>query len=71
VGADGVNSTVRQVFANEFKPDLSTRPNKYIWYGTRQLFHGLTLTFRETREGRVCGALLQIRYNDQHLHHRM
>ena len=51
VGADGVNSTVRQVFANEFKPDLSTRPNKYIWYGTRQLFHGLTLTFRETREG--------------------
>lgn len=51
VGADGVNSTVRQMFANEFKPDLSTRPNKYIWYGTRQLFHGLTLTFRETREG--------------------
>ena len=51
VGADGVNSTVRQVFANEFKPDLSARPNKYIWYGTRQLFHGLTLTFRETREG--------------------
>ena len=51
VGADGVNSTVRQMFADEFKPDLSTRPNKYIWYGTRQLFHGLTLTFRETREG--------------------
>ena len=51
VGADGVNSTVRQMFANEFKPDLSTRPNKYIWYGTRQLFHGLTLTFRETGDG--------------------
>jgi anthraniloyl-CoA monooxygenase len=39
------------MFANEFKPDLSTRPNKYIWYGTHQLFHGLTLTFRETRAG--------------------
>jgi anthraniloyl-CoA monooxygenase len=51
VGADGVNSTVRQMFADQFKPDLSTRPNKYIWYGTRQLFHGLTLTFRETPEG--------------------
>jgi len=51
VGADGVNSTVRQKFADQFKPDLSTRPNKYIWYGTRQLFHGLTLTFRETGEG--------------------
>jgi anthraniloyl-CoA monooxygenase len=51
VGADGVNSTVRQKFADQFKPDLSTRPNKYIWYGTHQLFHGLTLTFRETGEG--------------------
>ena len=29
----------------------STRPNKYIWYGTNQLFHGLTLTFRETAAG--------------------
>jgi 2-polyprenyl-6-methoxyphenol hydroxylase-like FAD-dependent oxidoreductase len=27
------------------------RPNKYIWYGTHQLFHGLTLTFRETPAG--------------------
>jgi anthraniloyl-CoA monooxygenase len=51
LGADGVNSTLRQTFADEFKPDLSTRPNKYIWYGTNQLFHGLTLTFREARAG--------------------
>src|SRR5207237_9856341 len=51
VGADGVNSTVRQSFANRFQPNLSTRPNKYIWYGTNQLFHGLTLTFRETPAG--------------------
>lgn len=51
IGADGVNSTIRQTFADKFKPDLSTRPNKYIWYGTNQLFHGLTLTFRETRAG--------------------
>lgn len=51
VGADGVNSTVRQQFAEQFQPNLSTRPNKYIWYGTNQLFHGLTLTFRETPAG--------------------
>lgn len=51
LGADGVNSTVRQAFADEFKPNLSTRPNKYIWYGTNQLFHGLTLTFREPPAG--------------------
>jgi anthraniloyl-CoA monooxygenase len=51
VAADGVNSLVRQVFKDQFRPDLSVRPNKYIWYGTNQLFHGLTLTFRETAAG--------------------
>src|SRR2546423_8145100 len=51
VGADGVNSTVRQTFAEHLQPNLSTRPNKYIWYGTDQLFHGLTLTFRENDAG--------------------
>ena len=51
VGADGVNSLVRQTFVDQFEPDLSVRPNKYIWYGTNQLFHGLTLTFRETSAG--------------------
>ena len=51
IGADGVNSTVRKVFEKEFAPDLSVRPNKYIWYGTNQLFHGLTLTFRESEAG--------------------
>jgi len=51
VGADGVNSLVRDAFKEIFQSDLSTRPNKYIWYGTNQLFHGLTLTFRETATG--------------------
>jgi len=51
VGADGVNSAVRQRFATQFGPDLNLRPNKYIWYGTHQLFHGLTLTFKETEAG--------------------
>src|SRR5918998_2081182 len=51
VGADGVNSTVRERFREQFEPSLSVRHNKYIWYGTRQLFHGLTLTFRERDAG--------------------
>src|SRR4051812_4258303 len=51
VGADGVNSTIRHVYAGRFSPTLDIRPNKYIWYGTRQLFHGLTLTFRESNAG--------------------
>ncbi|MGH9907064.1 MAG: FAD-dependent oxidoreductase, partial [Pyrinomonadaceae bacterium] len=51
VGADGINSTVRQVYAEQFGPNLSVRSNRYIWYGTHQLFHGLTLTFRENEAG--------------------
>jgi anthraniloyl-CoA monooxygenase len=51
VAADGANSLVRQSFKDNFGPDLSVRPNKYIWYGTKHLFHGLTLTFRETPAG--------------------
>jgi anthraniloyl-CoA monooxygenase len=51
VGADGINSAVRQTHEQFFQPDLSVRRNKYIWYGTRRLFHGLTLTFRTSEAG--------------------
>ncbi len=51
VGADGINSTVRQRFAERFGPNLSVRSNRYIWYGTNRLFHGLTLTFRGNESG--------------------
>jgi anthraniloyl-CoA monooxygenase len=51
VGADGVGSLVRERYADEFQPTLAAGRNKYIWYGTRRLFHGLTLTFRESAAG--------------------
>jgi len=51
VAADGVNSVARRTFKDKVHPELSVRPNKYIWYGTNHLFHGLTLTFRETPAG--------------------
>src|ERR1043166_8926242 len=51
VAADGVNSTTRKQYANEFRPTLDVRPNRYIWFGTNKLFHGLTLTFRENEAG--------------------
>ena len=51
LAADGVNSTVRLRYADHFQPELDVRSNRYIWYGTNQLFHGLTLTFRENDAG--------------------
>jgi anthraniloyl-CoA monooxygenase len=51
VAADGVNSAVRREYSERFGPHLDVRPNRYIWYGTNRLFHGLTLTFRENEAG--------------------
>jgi anthraniloyl-CoA monooxygenase len=52
VGADGANSAVRRAYQKFFEPSIDLRKNKYIWLGTNQLFHGLTLTFRENEAGR-------------------
>ena len=51
VGADGANSIVRRTFSEFFEPILDWRNNNYIWLGTNHLFHGLTLTFRESDAG--------------------
>ena len=51
VGADGANSLVRQHHRDGFQPSIDLRRNKFIWLGTRRVFHGLTLTFREGEAG--------------------
>ena len=51
VGADGAGSVVRQQFAEQFQPTSSMLSNKYIWYGTHQLFDTLSLIFRRYQGG--------------------
>lgn len=51
VGADGVNSAVRKRHEALFRPRIETLTNKFVWYGTRQRFECLTLTFRESGHG--------------------
>lgn len=51
VGADGVNSVVRENYREQFQPSVQVLSNKYIWYGTEQPFDCLTLTFRENDAG--------------------
>jgi anthraniloyl-CoA monooxygenase len=51
VGADGAKSLVRRTYEDDFAPSLDVRRNKYIWLGTPRLFHGLTLTFRQSEHG--------------------
>ena len=55
VGADGSNSKIRELLSDEFEPTVDFRPNKFSWYGTRQIFDSLTLTFRHHGGGAFVG----------------
>ncbi len=52
IGADGVNSLIRQSNPQGFGSTQSFLTNRFIWYGTRQPFDTLTQTFVETTDGR-------------------
>jgi len=49
VGADGLNSLVRERLA--FRPRIEWLTNKFVWYGTTKVFECLTLTFRGSEHG--------------------
>jgi len=51
VGADGVNSLVRQTFADEFGASVTLMNNRFAWFGTSRVFDTLTQTFRHTPIG--------------------
>jgi anthraniloyl-CoA monooxygenase len=51
--ADGVNSKVRALHAEAFKPDIETRRNKFVWLGTRRVFDAFTFIFKQTEHGWV------------------
>lgn len=51
LGADGANSLVRRTWADFFQPSIDMRQNRYVWLGTRRLFHGLVMIFRTSEAG--------------------
>ena len=51
VAADGINSRVRETFADQFKPSVDLRPNKFAWMGSTRPFDAFTFFFRETEFG--------------------
>ncbi|MEE9215958.1 MAG: FAD-dependent monooxygenase [Anaerolineales bacterium] len=51
VGADGLKSTIRETYEEEFQPQLEQRLNHYIWYGTSKPFSALTMMFHPHEDG--------------------
>ncbi len=51
IACDGVNSSIRRKYAKVFKPDVVTRPNRFIWLGTTRLYDAFNFTFVKTEHG--------------------
>jgi anthraniloyl-CoA monooxygenase len=51
IASDGINSRIRSRYAEHFKPDIVTRPNRYIWLGTTKLYDAFTFLFQKTEHG--------------------
>jgi anthraniloyl-CoA monooxygenase len=51
VACDGVNSRVRQLYADQFQTNVEVGRNKYIWLGTDKVFDAFTFAFEETDAG--------------------
>ena len=51
IAADGINSKIRNDYAEHFNPDVEVRANKFIWLGTHKLLDAFTFIFKETDWG--------------------
>ncbi len=51
IAADGINSLVRQQYADSFRPDTDLRHCRYTWLGTPRTFDAFTFSFAETEHG--------------------
>ncbi len=51
IGADGVNSVVRECLAGAFEPTIDMRPNRFVWLGTTRPFPAFTFYFKEDSHG--------------------
>ncbi|SNS69914.1 anthraniloyl-CoA monooxygenase [Asanoa hainanensis] len=51
VASDGVNSTVRTRYADEFRPSVTPTRCRYMWLGTDKVFDAFTFDIKETPHG--------------------
>src|SRR6185437_8706125 len=51
IASDGINSKFRAAYVDDFKAEIETRHNHFIWYGTHQRFDAFNFIFKKTKHG--------------------
>jgi anthraniloyl-CoA monooxygenase len=51
VACDGINSAIRDLYAEHFRPDIDVRANRFVWLGTHKVFEAFTFIFKKTVHG--------------------
>jgi len=51
IACDGLNSRIRQRYAEVFDPDIDLRQCRFVWLGTHQTFDAFTFAFEKTEHG--------------------
>ena len=57
IAADGINSPVRKIYAEHFRPTLLPHPRKYVWLGTDYRPDAFIFICRETEHGPFQGTI--------------
>jgi len=51
IASDGLNSRIREKYAEVFRPDIDERRCRFVWLGTKKLFEAFTFDFQKTPWG--------------------
>ncbi len=51
IASDGLNSRIRNRYADTFQPDVELRACRFVWLGTRKTFDAFTFAFEKTEHG--------------------
>jgi anthraniloyl-CoA monooxygenase len=63
VGADGINSVVRNTLSHRFQPVIKQCKNQLIWYATSRISEGIELIFKKTDVGLFIGHTYRYKNN--------
>ncbi|MGH6637191.1 MAG: bifunctional salicylyl-CoA 5-hydroxylase/oxidoreductase [Polaromonas sp.] len=55
IASDGLNSRIRNRYAQTYQPDVELRACRFVWLGTHKTFDAFTFAFEQTEHGWFAG----------------